>query len=513
MKIQYLLGFFKKNIVILFTVFTVLFLNLNLANAKETQKFTTEEDYKYLAPGQITKVRSGSVDSIHRLVFEVTKEFEANIEMLSFPFRIVFNIPAPYEWKVSEEDLAEIVSNDYIEGFRYGVFDANTFRVVIDLNRAMVLQRSFLLKNNGEKEGYRFVIDLRESISSNSTTKSVSRVSVIDEKYKNITSQHDTSLSLDSFNMFEEKLRKAQHIFFDTISYPAPKIPDRPVIVTLDPGHGGKDPGATVEDLQEKDLVLDMSKRIGSILMRHPEVGVVLTRNDDFYVPLRDRVLISRYVNSNLFVSIHADKAVTQEASGLSVYTLSEIASDASSYYIASNENKSDTIAGVSASEDDEQVIKILNSLSQRYNLNESINLAGEILNSAQQDIKLLENPKRSAAFVVLKTNEIPSVLVELGFLSNQNDVEFYKTVVNRNSAALSIAKGILYYLSRTGQLKEDYVPIIEEIETAVKKAEVNYKLQLEKEAEALKRKKEEESNENFEESSVLEQVTDDVEI
>ncbi len=470
MSFQYFRFLFTRNIVILaillFSVFIITDAKANDGKDNK-QSFTSDSDYKYLETGKITKIRAGSVDTIHRLVFEVSKKFETEVQILNFPFRIVFNIPGPYSWEVLEKDLAEIVSTDYIEGFRYGMFDANTFRVVVDLNRAMVLQKSFLLDNKG-KDGYRFVIDLRDVSGANANAKTVSRASLVDDKYTAIAVQSNNSLNLEAFSLFEEKLRSAQHVFFDNLSYPAPKIPDRKLIVTIDPGHGGKDPGAVTGDLQEKELVLDMSKRIGSILMKHPEVGVVLTRNDDFYVPLRDRVLISKYANSNLFVSIHADKAVTQDASGLSVYTLSEIASDASSYYIASNENKSDSIAGVSVNEDDEQVVKILNSLSQRYNLNESINLAGEILNKAQKNINLLENPRRSASFVVLKTNEIPSVLVEIGFLSNTDDVKFYNDIVNRNLAALSIADGILQYLERTGQLTVDYKPIVGEIEKAV---------------------------------------------
>ncbi len=211
---------------------------------------------------------------------------------------------------------------------------------------------------------------------------------------------------------------------------PAP----RPLIV-LDAGHGGQDPGAIgPSGTYEKTVALDLTLKIAATLQR-AGLQVKLTRRSDVFLPLSTRAAIAHRARAEFFVSIHADSAPNTDARGLSCYTLSETASDKLADALATRENAVDLLPGVPRGVDPE-VAAILFDLTRRHSLNASLAHKASIIKSVSKDLRLLDNPKRSANFAVLRVPDVPAVLIETGFLSNHSDEKLLADPVARGKIA-----------------------------------------------------------------------------
>lgn len=207
---------------------------------------------------------------------------------------------------------------------------------------------------------------------------------------------------------------------------PQPRVPvaaDGRLIVALDPGHGGIDPGASFEDLVEKEIVLRIGRVIAAKIDQTPGFKSVLTREDDSFVPLRQRIRFAMEAGANVMISLHADSLEDGGAEGVSVYTLSNQGTDQAADAFAERENRADVLAGANLVGETDQVTRLLLELSQRASAPESDRLAKAILEAIGQEFQLLRTrPHREAAFFVLKSPDLPSVLIELGFLSSEED-------------------------------------------------------------------------------------------
>lgn len=236
---------------------------------------------------------------------------------------------------------------------------------------------------------------------------------------------------------------------------PPPPKPEKKVIV-LDAGHGGQDPGALGKGgTKEKHLVLKFTKELKDELERTGKYKVVLTRDGDYYIALRERLAFARKHKADIFISLHADSA-SSAARGLSVYTLSENASDDEAAALAKRENKSDIIAGVDLGNHEKDVADILISLAQRETNNQSIILADTLVASLEnQSVNLLTRPHRYAGFAVLKAPDIPSVLVEIGFLSNREEEKALNQSSHRKKLAQGLTKAITHYFETTSKAFE----------------------------------------------------------
>ncbi|OYW13947.1 MAG: hypothetical protein B7X02_01075 [Rhodospirillales bacterium 12-54-5] len=227
----------------------------------------------------------------------------------------------------------------------------------------------------------------------------------------------------------------------------------KPLIV-LDAGHGGQDPGASgVHDVHEKHITLAMVKAIRDALQATGRYRVALTRDDDRYILLPERVNIARKQKAAIFISIHADSNPVPEARGLSIYTVSETASDKESQALAERENKSDIIGGLDLNTADKDVANILIDLTQHETATKSLELADALVASMHPKITKLEHTHRFAGFRVLKAPDVPSVLIELGFLSNATDERLLQSDSYRQLVAASVVKGIDRY--RAAQKKQ----------------------------------------------------------
>lgn len=226
-------------------------------------------------------------------------------------------------------------------------------------------------------------------------------------------------------------------------------VDGRPVIV-LDPGHGGIDTGAIgVGQTVEKDVVFAFTRQLRDKLEASGRYKVVMTRESDVFVSLRDRVKVAQANNASLFVSIHADTlVVSPEVRGMTVYTNSERASDAEAARLAESENKADSVAGLDPNEDPEEVAGILSDLMRRETRTYSHLFARTLVGQITAASRLNKNPQRSAGFWVLRAPDVPSVLLELGYLSSKSDVQLLTQAEWRDKAAEAIAFSISSFLA-----------------------------------------------------------------
>ncbi len=220
--------------------------------------------------------------------------------------------------------------------------------------------------------------------------------------------------------------------------------PRPPRLLMIDPGHGGHDPGAIgFTGTHEKDVTLDIARRVAENLSAKSGITVRLTRDSDVFLPLEERVKISRDARADLFLSIHADSAPNRVARGLSVYTLSEKATDAFAKSLADHENEADLMGGVDLPHADKEVAAILFDLAARRTHNTALHAKSNFVQSMGRNWHLLESPMRAANFVVLRAPDVPSMLVETGFLSNPKDEAILRLPTEREKIAKLMAKSL----------------------------------------------------------------------
>lgn len=304
---------------------------------------------------------------------------------LANPDRLVIDFPS-LEWSVPEEQHQAI---PFIQSIRYGLFRQDRARVVMDLSEPVSIERAFTVPERGNEPG-RLVVDLAPT-------------------------------SREAFDA-RAGLPEQARWYGDAPPVPAAARKGG-IIVAIDPGHGGIDPGATFGKMKEKSIVLAFAKELAAQVNAQPGMTAYLTRDQDVYVPLAERVARAHIARANVMLSIHADSVVTGTAHGLSLYTLSAKGSDQAANALAERENRADVIAGADLGGESDELTMLLVELAQRGTKEESLKLASAMLGSLQDKVELLRTrPHRQAGFRVLKAPDIPSLLVELGFLDSPRD-------------------------------------------------------------------------------------------
>ena len=220
-------------------------------------------------------------------------------------------------------------------------------------------------------------------------------------------------------------------------------------IIVIDPGHGGKDSGAIgINKILEKDITLQVAVLLKKKFEKYQDFKVILTRDRDIYLKLRTRTKIAKKNNADIFISLHADYHKNKRTRGISLYTLSERASDKEAEALARRENKSDFIDSVQLYEDNHEVTNILIDLTKRETLNQSSFLANFLIKEFENDLNLLQRTHRFAGFAVLKSLDIPSILVEMGYLSNKFDSKLLTQKEYQNKLVDKIFKAINAYFN-----------------------------------------------------------------
>lgn len=332
-----------------------------------------------------------------RLVFDVSDEVEHHIFSLDNPHRIVIDLrDTESSRKLHKVDLKD----SPIRRIRSGVQEDKTFRVVLDLKQKLRPQ-SFVLRPN-KKYGHRLVLDLHDDDA---------------EPRKAVRKEIEAS--------------------------------NRDVIIAIDAGHGGEDPGALgPSGIYEKDVVLEIAKRLYRLVDSEPGMRPVMTREGDYYVKLKRRREIARDVyHADLFISLHADAFHDHRARGASVYVLSKSgATSTTARYLAEKENASDFIGGVELEEDDEELKSVILELAMDGTLEQSFQASNSILDELRHISRLHKRSVEQAGFAVLKSADMPSMLVELGFISNPHEESLLRNNNHQQKMARSLLAGLKRY-------------------------------------------------------------------
>lgn len=221
-------------------------------------------------------------------------------------------------------------------------------------------------------------------------------------------------------------------------------------LVVIDAGHGGHDPGASSRDgrIREGDVTLAIARRIRDALVASGRVRVALTRDSDRFLVLEERYGIARRMNADLFISIHADAAENDEATGASIYTLSEVASDREAARLAARENRANVLNGIDLGGQNDDVRSILIDLAQRETMQMSGAFASTLQRTAARDIPFRATPVRHAGFIVLKAPDMPSILLETGFMTNGDDVARITSAEGQQGIARGVSRAVLTHFA-----------------------------------------------------------------
>jgi N-acetylmuramoyl-L-alanine amidase len=383
---------------------------------------------------------------------------------LENPDRLVVDIEGIEFNKVLESLSDKVSANDpYIKLLRAGRYKPDVVRLVMEL-KTRVAPQVFTLQPVGEY-GHRLVLDVYPETpvdpllallqqQSHSDYPIASEEIRIDEPAVNTNTNTTAPATSDKpVNKTAEKT-DADKSAEKPGKTPAPKSGgkvNRLITITLDPGHGGEDPGAVGRGgNREKTVTLAIARRLKTKLERDPNVRVALTRDGDFFVPLGTRVQKARRVQSDLFVSIHADAWIKPEARGSSVFVLSEKgASSSAARWLAKKENDADLVGGVNLKIKDPFLARTLLDLSQTATKSDSLRLAKSVLGELGGVNRLHKSDVEQAGFAVLKAPDIPSILVETAFISNPEEERKLADENYQNQLAEAISRGVMRYLAQ----------------------------------------------------------------
>ncbi|WP_454287361.1 N-acetylmuramoyl-L-alanine amidase [Rhizobium arsenicireducens] len=330
-----------------------------------------------------------------RIVLEFDRRPEIAVRYIGKPDRIVVDLPST----VFTFPEADLEARGLFRDIRYGSMDAGSARLVLTADRPARLVASEVMANeNGE--GYRLVLDA-EMVSQQDFEK------LVNEQSWMTASVDDASASLRGGRV--AAVERATTGAF---------------VIAIDAGHGGIDAGATgaATKTQEKEITLAFAKALAERLKGEPGIEAFLVREGDEFLSLAERVTIARQRGANLLISFHADTLRQNNIRGATVYTISDKASDRMAADLAERENLSDAVGGVSYSSEPAEVSDILLDLTRRETQAFSISMADSVVKSFEGQVALINNPHRYAGFRVLQAHDVPSILLELGFLSNKED-------------------------------------------------------------------------------------------
>jgi len=416
----------------------------------------------------VTGAKLGVEPNLTRVELALSEAAEYRIFTLADPGRIVIDL-SEVAWKVKEGK--KLQGRGLVAALRYGLFKAGTSRVVLDLTGPAAVTDARILPATSDKPA-RLTLDLRptDSAAFKAAAQTILFASagasapggpaVPAEIASQGSSKAGTKLA-DAKVPGAKTVDKGGAITLQVVpkaeAAPAPLPPAKPLIV-IDPGHGGIDPGALGATTMEKNITLAMAKQLRQQLLATGRFRVVLTRDKDVFIPLRDRFKIARDKGADLFMSLHADSTPGGEARGASVYTLSDKASDTEAEALATKENKSDVIAGVDLSKENQTVTGILIDLAQRETTNLSARFASILVNDLRNDTMMLHNSHRFAGFAVLKAPDVPSVLLEMGYISSSDDERLLKDTKHQKKLAASITRAIEDYFDWRDMVRQTQV-------------------------------------------------------
>lgn len=360
-------------------------------------------------------------DNRTRFVLDLSSEVDLSAFTLAEPYRVVIDLP-DIDFRLPTGTGS--TGRGLVSDWRYGQFAAGRSRIVLDVTGPVKIDKAFMLPSI-ENQPARLVLDLLKTTAA-----------VFDEELRK------SQLARDTAN--EAPVQKA-----DQLPPPDRSKREKPLIV-IDAGHGGVDSGTvSASGVREKDIVLAFAMKLQERLERTGKVAVLLTRTDDTFLPLGARVQFGRDHAADLFLSIHADSEHVGSVRGATVYTLSDRASDQEAAALAAKENASDLIAGLDLQQEADNVTDILVDLTRRETRNFSASFASGLVGDLASATRMIKNPRRSAGFQVLRAHDVPSVLVEIGYLSNDQDEKLLTSDEWRLRVADAVTQAVLRFFGQ----------------------------------------------------------------
>lgn len=417
----------------------------------------------------VSEARIAGDDTRTRFVADLDRPVSYSVYVIDEPYRLVVDLP---DVRFNMPPEIGDVGRGLIKAYRFGQLAPGKSRIVIDTTGPVLIEKSFVLNpENGQPA--RMIIDIIQT-----DQRTFARIKATERSARTAAASSrrpapDTLAALlqrQGVSRIDEEAEKAElaQMTAGLIPRPRPKpsqngglsgelederpgadtIPARPVIV-LDPGHGGID-GGTVsrKGTPEKTVVLAFARELRKKLLATGRFEVHMTRNDDRFISLGRRVKFARAKKADLFIAVHADSLRQRRVRGATVYTLSEKASDAEAAALAEKENSADFIGGVDLGEDAGEVADILLDLALRETKNHSIYFARRVVKNLRPVTPLNRRPMRSAGFKVLRAPDVPSVLLELGYLSNRHDEKNLVSSKWRRKAADAVTAAIEGFFS-----------------------------------------------------------------
>jgi N-acetylmuramoyl-L-alanine amidase len=402
-----------------------------------------------------TAARLGGNAVRTRFVVDLSVAVNFNAYVIPGPYRVVIDLQ---EVTFDLPPDSGSVGRGLVTAYRYGLMDQGRSRIVMETKGPVLIERAFVVEPE-DGQPARIVIDLVPA-----NEKDFARLYQQQLPPRAPPPDPDPALALpfDSEGIPQElaplgggtlpkaaepaiAAEKGQAASLD----PADRKPKPHPVIVLDPGHGGIDPGAVSRNgTTEKSIALAFAQELQKILGKSGHYDILLTRTGDNFLTLKERVRIARKAQADLFLAIHADVVRGAPVRGATVYTLSDNASDAEAEAIARDENRADLIAGVNLSEENDEITGILIDLALRETKNHSLVFARSMVKALQPVIEMTNRPVRSAGFLVLKAPDVPSVLLELGYLSNEADEKLLSSPQWRAGAAKAVARAVDNYFS-----------------------------------------------------------------
>ena len=387
-------------------------------------------------------------DVVHtRFILDLDRTITFRAFTLADPYRVVVDIPE-VSFRLPPGTGAQ--GRGLVKAFRYGLVLPGGSRIVFDLASPARIANSYVLDAaNGQPP--RLVLEL-EDVDRATFLQSLGSDARPEPKPAVAAAAPTAPLAVPETMPVPKPSPNAAAVAPAQALAPAlPQPPDLRPVVVIDPGHGGVDNGTQMGSEMEKSLVLEFGLALRDRLEKSGKCRVVMTRTDDTFIPLADRVRVARNQSAALFVSIHADALPKGEgdAQGATIYTLSDKASDAEAQRLADAENRADAIGGVNLGDEPTDVADILIDLVQRETRTFSNRFAHQLMGEVKSTMRLHKHPLKSAGFKVLKAPDVPSVLVELGYVSNKDDLEHLVSETWRSKAVAAMAQAIDIFVSK----------------------------------------------------------------
>ncbi len=387
-------------------------------------------------PAQATvtldNVRMWHAPDKSRLVFDLSEAVRYQVFALDDPPRLVIDL----EQATFRGVLPSASANGpFVRGMRQGTPRPGVLRIVLDLARPVESDVGVLPPN--ETYGHRLVVDL-------GGRQAVDPASAQPPQPAPPPAPPAT--------------RAAPAVSAAPAPAVAPSVPRGPIVIAIDAGHGGEDPGALgARKTREKEVVLQVARRLAERINRHPGLSARLVREGDYYISLRERTRLAREFGAELFISIHADGFYDRNARGMSVYALSNKgATSEAARWLADKENASDLVGGVTLRDKDDVLAQVLLDLSMTRTVSDGIGFARFVLDELRKLGPVHSTRVEQAGFAVLKSPDIPSILVETGYITNPREEKLLRTADYQARLAEAIHRGVVNYLSAQGQLPRD---------------------------------------------------------